>query len=346
MKLGVLPHITPEFYEEAASLPRTGIYHDREWHRFLNRVFGWRIRAVAGRDAAGRLVWYLPFVTKMRTGLRRRNVALPLSHRLGPLTPVGVGPRDPDLGRALASMVSDLEVHDDCSGYGFHRYTTNSITTLDLTGYGTPEALLKTLDYKSVRYPINRARREGIAVTEAVTDEHYRDLYDLTVETRHRQGAPVYPRNFFTELRVSYADTGRLDVLLAYVGARPVAAVVFLYSGDSALYGYSASTNDTALKRLGGTDLVMWSAIERSMARGCRLLDFGSSPVALPGLRAYKEKWGGHTETLWYSALGPGAGGRTPGRTSPVVRAGTAVFRRLPQSVFRGVTPPIFRLVI
>lgn len=346
MSFRIVDNIDGETYHEAGSLAGFGIYHGAPWHAFLLRVFAWKVKALLVRGPGGGLVWFLPFVTKLRPGLRRVHVALPLAHRLGPAVAPGMEGPPAGIADYLRGELRDLEIHDRVVGAGFHSRSDSTTTILDLRPFAAPSDLMEGLDYKSVRYPINRARREGIEVVVAETDRHYRALYELVVETRHRQGAPVYPPGFFTSMRDAYRDSDQMEALIAYQGERPLAMVVFLFAGATALYAYSASVNDPRAKRLGATDFVMWHAIQSAFARGCMQVDFGLNPNTLPGLRAFKEKWGGSTEPLWRTRLRPEGKGAGLARDSAAVRAGTALFRRLPRTLFRRLTPPFFRLVV
>lgn len=51
------------------------------------------------------------------------------------------------------------------------------------------------------------------------------------------------------------------------------------------------------------TNILLWTATEDAHSMGCRLFDFGSTPLSNQGLLNFKKRWGTETTLLTYSYL-------------------------------------------
>jgi lipid II:glycine glycyltransferase (peptidoglycan interpeptide bridge formation enzyme) len=71
---------------------------------------------------------------------------------------------------------------------------------------------------------------------------------------------------------------------------RPIASNVFFTFGKQALYKYGAS--DYTHQELRANNLVMWTAIQWLVCRGCDTLHLGRTSLANEGLRRFKRGWG------------------------------------------------------
>jgi len=62
----VLSAIGDPVHAQIGGLEGVTLYHQRPWHRLLERAFGWRVQALVDFDGDGRLALFLPFVEKRR----------------------------------------------------------------------------------------------------------------------------------------------------------------------------------------------------------------------------------------------------------------------------------------
>jgi lipid II:glycine glycyltransferase (peptidoglycan interpeptide bridge formation enzyme) len=136
-----------------------------------------------------------------------------------------------------------------------------------------------------------------------------------------------------------------IHLYLAYLNDRPVAGVIFLRFGETAIYGYGASVNDRHVWRIGANQLTMWSAIREAHAKGMARVDFGPSRFSEPDLRTYKERWGGESRELAYSFGTDGESHLQVNRTGKSVRAVSWILQRLPGPVYGTVSPLLLRAV-
>jgi hypothetical protein len=331
MRYEVLKTIPDTLYEQSQSWDGFTIYHTKAWHRVLKKAFGWQVQALVG-IIDDEFVCYLPFVRKHRL-LRIKHIALPLSHCVGFACHSNHQPRN-DL------PLSPLEIHRPANIVGAHMSHENDTTYLDLTAFGDIDALYKTLDNSSIRYMIRRADKNGILVRSSKNGDQINALFDLTVETRQRQGSPVYPAKFFWAIHEQFGE--QFKVYVAYKQGTPISASAFYYFNREVIYGFSASTSDRELKRLGGNERVMWEALRDAFTSGAHVMDFGTSPLSNPGLRRFKEKWGGISEPLLYTYMPHGGGIQ---RDSTAVRAVGAVLQKMPTSLFQHLSPYLLKWV-
>jgi lipid II:glycine glycyltransferase (peptidoglycan interpeptide bridge formation enzyme) len=77
----------------------------------------------------------------------------------------------------------------------------------------------------------------------------------------------------------------------------PISISLFFIYGDMALY-WAGTTNETG-RKLNAHHLLMWEAIQYAKIRGCKIFNFGASPVNADSLMQFKKSWG--TETHYYS---------------------------------------------
>ena len=87
-------------------------------------------------------------------------------------------------------------------------------------------------------------------------------------------------------------------VVLAKSRTSPVAAAVFFYSGEEALFKFGAS--DERIQDLRGNNLAMWKGIKELVGNGLKRLHFGRTSIGNDGLRRFKLSWGTKEEIIEY----------------------------------------------
>jgi lipid II:glycine glycyltransferase (peptidoglycan interpeptide bridge formation enzyme) len=77
-----------------------------------------------------------------------------------------------------------------------------------------------------------------------------------------------------------------------------IAAGIFVYHHNTAIYYYGASTSDNELRKHMAPYLIQWEAIREGIKRGCRVYDFlgvappGALEHSLSGVSVFKERFG------------------------------------------------------
>jgi hypothetical protein len=327
-------------------------YHSLAWLSLLKQTFGWSVGYLLVKGEDGNIQALLPAVEKKAVFVRtRRFVSLPLVSesniayaKRAEGDELRVWNELGEFARTWGSLTLHFAAsknHSDCATFG--RREVGVVTELNLRNFASADELRRSFEQKSIRYMINRAEKGGVTVEQSDSLDAYKKFYALMVETRHRQGAPVYPWAFFRNMQKAFAGTGKVRLWLAMHQGKALSAVVLFHLRNSTHYAYAASVSDRDLKRLGASELLLARAIEESRDRGVGEFSFGYSPSHLPMLKAYKEKWGGVSRPLFYSSFPSEA---RLNRESRAVRMASAVLRIAPEAVFKCIGPMIFRRVI
>jgi hypothetical protein len=150
----------------------------------------------------------------------------------------------------------------------------------------------------ATRRNLRRARGQELTVTFDRSLDAVRQFYHLHCATRRRHGAPPQPFRFFRGIQKHLLAPGHGAVALALHRGRAIAASVFLYAGNNALYKFGAS--DAAHRDVRANHLLMWEAMCRFAREGRSELHLGRTDVGNAGLRRYKLGWGAQEYPLHY----------------------------------------------
>jgi hypothetical protein len=159
------------------------------------------------------------------------------------------------------------------------------------------EQLFARLD-SSVRRAIRKAEKDGVTVEISQGLEVVRIFYLLQCQTRKKHGLPPQPLSFFLNIHKHILSQNMGMVAVARYRQTPIAASVYFYLGDRAIYKYGAS--DGAFQHLRGSNLVMWEAIRWHLRQGMKKLHFGKTSMANEGLRRFKLGWGTEEKSIEY----------------------------------------------
>lgn len=167
--------------------------------------------------------------------------------------------------------------------------------TLDLTP--PINSLVETFD-PALRRGIRKAEKEGVKVEITQSSESMQTFYRLQCQTRRRHGLPPQPFVFFLNI-YRYILSQNLGMIgLASYQGRPIAAAVYFYLGDRAIYKFGAS--DYRWQRLRPNNQVMWAAIQWLAGRGAKTLHLGRTSLGHDGLRRFKLAWNPREQTIKY----------------------------------------------
>jgi len=152
-------------------------------------------------------------------------------------------------------------------------------------------------------------------------------FYDVLAENMHHKGAPIYGQRWIEAVAEAFGDA--IEVVTVHHRERCVAGALTLSFKDVTTMPFSSSRPDALPLR--PNVLLHWDIIARACGAGMRLLDLGTSLRGSSSLR-YKLHWG--AETTPRSILVLPLRGKPPGLDieSPMVRAGVALWRRLPRA--------------
>jgi FemAB-related protein (PEP-CTERM system-associated) len=182
----------------------------------------------------------------------------------------------------------------------------------------------KTLDEKALRIEI---------------DGDPDRLYHLYATSVRNLGTPVFPRRYFRALAREFG--GDCDVMTVLAGSNAIGGVMNFYFRDEVLPYYAGGTPDA--RKYGAHDYMYWEVMQRAVARGCRLFDFGRSKAGT-GAFSFKKNWGFAPEFLPYEfQLPPGASIPDNNPLNPKYKLFIAAWKRLPLPLANAIGPHIAR---
>ena len=262
---------------------------------------------VGGRPAPvivedhGRLVAYLPGVEFGIPGLRRWQ-----SMPDGCYGRLLCDASDPGMRLRIASAITDFLIRSRYAKV----YLTDYAGSFRLPSGFSERALSTTLvdvsvpDWmppdKKMRQQIRKAQREGHRVIRFEPESHMSIFWKMVGQSSRRQGrSPKYPLRFFEDLSELATQDDRLRWLWMEVGGQPVGSSIFVVEGDQLLHWHIFY--DESMSQYQASKFLPFVAAREFARQGGRYLNLGASPPNLPGVKEYKDKWGG--ERYRYSCL-------------------------------------------
>ena len=103
---------------------------------------------------------------------------------------------------------------------------------------------------------------------------------------------------------------------------------------------------DADVLHLYPNNLLIWHAIKAAKASGMTVFDFGTTPLHLENLLAFKNRFRPqHSELAYWYYLNEGASLPVIKRDSGSVRLVSTVLRRMPRPLFQRLSPLLLREV-
>ena len=270
-----------------AEHPQGNFLQSWRWGELKAR-YGWRpVRLAAPVNG--------PIQAGLQLLVRTRNLT-PLGPRVG----VGYVPRGPLLGgcdqaqalleeglaQAREAGVSFVRVEppdpaavEPLRAMGFR--PTAQFTQIPRTALVDLAPDLDTIQARfkpKMRYNIRLAARRGVEVAEGSTPEAFEDFLTLTRITAGRERFAIHAPSYYRDVWETFRpDQGAL--LIARYDDEPLAAVVTLRFGPTAVYLYGASSGRH--RNLMAPHATQWAAMRWAKECGCRWYDLWG--VADPG---------------------------------------------------------------
>ncbi len=293
---------SPEWFAFANSHPDSNIFHHPEWIELLQRCYGYHPFIFALCDADGVIQAGLP-VMEVNHPLRgRRWVSLPFSDHCMPLG------SESDAALLLSELIR-LQTQEAKPIPIEIRWNMPNQLSVQAPAKYVLHMLKMEPDLENVSSRIHHshirnvhiAQGHGIQIRHGIEQRDIEAFYTLHLETRHRQGVPIQPKQYFSMLGENIIRKGLGFISLAYQGSRCLAGAVFLHWNHTLTYKYGASTEEGLSFR--PNHLVFWEAIHWGCEHGYSLLDFGRSDCGNAGLRLFKSRWGAREFPLVYTNL-------------------------------------------
>jgi hypothetical protein len=308
--------------------PRASTFHSRGWLEALRRTYGYEpvgyTTSPPGTALANGLVFCR--VASRLTG--RRLVSLPFSDHAEPLVDTEedlhhlLGLLRRQTRREGAGYLEIRPVHgprrtpeEFREGEQFYLHRIDLRPSLD--------ALFRSFHRSCTQRKIRRAEREALRHEAGRSERLLHEFYDLLVLTCRRKRLPPQPLDWFRHLAESMGEA--LTIHVASKNGRPAAGIVTLRFKRTLVYKYGGS--DPGFNALGAMHLLLWTAIQDAKRSGLQEIDLGRSDLDMPGLVAFKDRWGSTRSRISYLRSTPeGRGVLTPSR----VGLAKQLFGRLP----------------
>ncbi len=173
-----------------------------------------------------------------------------------------------------------------CGTGGFYR-RTGATTLVDIEGplWEPPDRKLLAQAHK--------AEREGIQVRNFDWASHAAGFLTLVrlTERRHGRRRPFYSEAFYRRLATYAREDDRVRWLICEHDGRPACSHIYLLE-DGTLQGWQI-VFDKAYSFLKPNQYMRIWMCRKMAEAGIRRLNLGGTPEDAPGLRAFKDRWGG-----------------------------------------------------
>jgi FemAB-related protein (PEP-CTERM system-associated) len=315
-------------------------FHRFGWKALIEEVFGHECDYLAARTESGTLVGVLPLVRVKSVVFGHYLVSMPFLNYGGPLgTPEAIAALgDAAVAEARRSGAKLLELRSRVELPLEMPVSHRKITVvLDLPR--DHETLFKSFSAK-LRSQVRRPQKEGVTVRFGpdqvepffqVFSRHMRDL-----------GTPTLPRRLFEQIAARFA--GDSWFACAWHSGRPVAAGAGFRWGTEFEMTWASSL--TEFNRIAPNMLLYWEFMQRAVAEGVTLFNFGRcTPDG--GTHRFKRQWGSRDEPLWwYQRAADGAtDAATPSPDSGAFALGPRIWKHLPLPVATALGPQIVRFI-
>jgi len=287
-----------EFLQKHAN---ASVFHTRGWLEALRQTYDYKPVAFTTSPAGSPLTNGFPFCQISSWLSGSRLVSLPFSDHCTPLLEsadeltcilaylrekleaekwsyIEIRPRD--------SVVTGDAPFAKSKSFFFHK--------LDLRP--SLDEIFQSFHKDCVQRKIERAVREKITHEEGRSDSLLTHFYRLLLMTRRRHGLPAQPVNWFRNILACVGEKAKIRV--AYKDRRPIASIFTFRYKHVLVYKYGCS--DRKFSNLGGTQLLLWNAIQEAKSDQLTEFDMGRSDRDNPGLITFKDRWGAIRTELVY----------------------------------------------
>lgn len=277
------------------------VYDTPEWMAVLAKSFPYYRPHYLSAYRGSTLSAVMPVVDVTRFGVHK-VLSLPLSYG-GPIFQA----HDPEVAQALFEafarkldfvasykrvflpFASPLEADADVLlRHGFTRSRFDR-SVVDLSSGDTDFLWRHGVDKKE-RNAVRKAEKNGVSVHPLGPDE-FDAVWDLVTRTAKRLGVAPDRREFLENVFRDLSPKGRCAWFGAFHDGTLLAVTSFFYYRKSAVYFVNAS--DPASWRLAPNSLLLWHALQEAVHRGCTFADLGTATQDYPGLRKFKQSFGG-----------------------------------------------------
>jgi FemAB-related protein (PEP-CTERM system-associated) len=322
------------------SEPHVPLSRHPAWLTILERGLGHQPHALVTTDDTGQTTGFLPlaYVRSMLFG--RFLVSLPYLNYGGviaddPASAALLVERAVELANRL--QVKNLELrHVQPLEHPALPEASHGKVHMRLALPASPDLLWKAFK-PEVRNQVRKGQKHELQIAWGGLDQ-LDAFYDVFARNMRDLGTPVFPRRLFAAILDTFPDQAELCVVRK--DQTPIAAAILLHG-----WGVTEVPSASSLREFNSTCanmLMYWSLIERAIARGQAVFDFGrSSPDS--GTYRFKVQWGATPlPATWQFHLRTGTLG-TMRPDNPKYQRAIRIWQKLPLGVTRALGPWIVR---
>jgi len=325
-------------WDEYLAKKKASIYHDSRWPGLIKKVFGHDSHHLLAIED-GKVVGVLPLIQLKSLLFGNFLVSMPYFNYGGIVA---------DTQGVIGSLVSTahklyeelgcthIEMRFDSEQDIDLPVRTDKITMLlDLPD--TPDELWQAIGSKR-RAQIKRPIREGVIFLSGGA-ELLDDFYYVFSNNMRDLGTPVYSKQFFKEMLVTFSEN--IFIVIVKLNGEAVGAG-FLIGNNGKLEIPWASTL-SKVNRIGVNMFLYWNILKTAIEKKFQVFDFGRSSKNAGTIR-FKKQWGGNEKQLyWYYDLPEGRA--LPGLNPGNKKFGTAisVWKKIPVSLTNLIGPSIVK---
>jgi len=277
------------------------IFHTRGWLEALQRTYDYKPVAFTTSPAGFPLTNGIPFCQISSWLSGSRLVSLPFSDHCAPLV------QSPEVLTVLLTYLqekrdaekwSHIEIRppDSMGIADVHFGKSKSFFFHKLDLRPSLDEIFQSFHTDCVQRKIRRAEREKVTYEEGRSDSLLTTFYHLLLMTRRRHGLPAQPVDWFRNILACVGDNAKIRV--ASTAGRPIACVLTLRYKNVLVYKYGCS--DRKFSNLGGTQFLLWNAIQEAKRDQLTEFDMGRSDCDNPGLVTFKDRWGAARTEMVY----------------------------------------------
>ena len=281
--------------------PDSSIFHTRGWLEALRRTYGYEPVAFTLSPPGQALTNAVPFCQVSDWLFGHRLVSLPFSDHSTPLV---------EHPEQLTSLLFCLRKKFRRKKWSYIEIRPADSISRGCPAFGESQSFcLHKLDLRPglddifrrfhkdcVQRKIRRALREGLTSEEGRSDSLVDKFYELLLTTRRKHGLPAQPADWFRNLIACLGDKATIRV--ASKNDRPIASILTLRHKEVLVYKYGCS--DHRFSNMGGTQLLLWEAIQEAKRNRLSEFDLGRSDCDNRGLLVFKDRWAATRTTLTY----------------------------------------------
>jgi FemAB-related protein (PEP-CTERM system-associated) len=186
-----------------------------------------------------------------------------------------------------------------------------------------------------VRSQVRRPQKEGVTVTFGA--DQLDGFYHVFAHHMRDLGTPVQSRRLFEEIVRAFPEDGWFGC--AYLNGRAIAGGCGFRWGNEFEMTWASSLRE--FNKIAPNMLLYWAFMERCVAQGVRLFNFGRcTPDG--GTHRFKKQWGSRDEPLWWYQHGAPAAS-TPSPDDGAYSWGPRIWKHLPLPLANLVGPHIVK---